>query len=64
MRYSRLFQQHSGEKIKVVMTDGEIFEGELNGYISAADNDPEPESIIVDNTELYTNEIEIVEVQG
>ena len=63
MRYSRLFQEYSGERVKIVMTDGEIFEGELNGYISAADNDPEPESIIVDNIELYTNEIETVEVQ-
>ena len=44
------------------MTDGEVFEGMLSAYISAADNDPEPESVIIGAIELYTNEIKTIEV--
>lgn len=57
MNYCKLFDEHAGDQVKVVMTDGEIFTGKLTLYISAADNEPEPESIAVNNTELYTNEI-------
>lgn len=63
MNFCKFFEQNAGKKVKVEMTDGEIFTGKLTVYISAVDNDPEPESITVDSTELYTNEIKCVEVQ-
>ena len=62
MSYSKFFRENAGKSITVVMNDGERLSGTLNGYISAADNDPEPESIIVNYVELYTNEIADVSV--
>ena len=62
MSYSKLFSENAGRQIEVIMVDGELFAGKLCGYISSADNDPEPESIIVNNVELYTNEIKIVNI--
>ena len=57
MNYCEFYRKNAGKNVEAVMTDGEIFRGKLFGYISAADNEPDPESIIVNNTELYTNEI-------
>lgn len=63
MNYSKLFEEHAGKTVKVVMTDGEVFEGDLFAYISPKDNEPDPESIVVGQTELFTNEIQSVEVK-
>lgn len=63
MNFCKLFRENSGKEVQVKMIDGEIFNGKIIAYTSAADNDPEPESITVDNTELYTNEIASVEVK-
>lgn len=57
MNYCKMFRENSGKNVSVKMTDGEVFEGKFTGYISQADNEPEPESILIGNTELYTNEI-------
>jgi hypothetical protein len=62
MSYSKLFRDNAGKVITAVMSDGEKISGKLNGYISAVDNDPDPECIIINNTELYTNEIADVSV--
>ena len=62
MNYCKLFRDHAGKEIEVIMTNGEKFNGKLVGYISALDNEPEPESILVDYTEIYTNEIAAVNV--
>ena len=62
MSYSKLFQENAGKVVTVVMNDGEKISGKLNGYISAGDNDPEPECIIINDVELYTNEIADVSV--
>lgn len=62
MNYCKFFRENAGKSVKVEMTDGEIFTGKIIGYISAEDNDPEPESILIDNTELYTNEIQTVSI--
>lgn len=62
MSYSKLFRENAGRVIIAVMNDGEKISGKLNGYISAVDNDPEPECIIINNTEIYTNEIVDVSV--
>lgn len=63
MNFSKLFKEYAGKTVKVVMTDGEVFEGELFAYISSEDNEPEPESIVVGRTELFTNEIKTMEVK-
>lgn len=63
MNYSKLFEEHAGKMVRAVMTDGEVFEGELFAYISSEDNEPDPESIVVGRTELFTNEIQSVEVK-
>ncbi len=63
MNYCKLFNEHAGKNVKVIMTNGEVFEGELFAYISAADNEPDPESIVVGSTELFTNEIQSVELK-
>lgn len=64
MNYAKFFHEHSGEQISVKMTDGELFSGKLFAYSSAEDNEPDPESIVVDHTELFTNEIDKIEVIG
>ncbi len=64
MSYSAFYRENAGKDVEVVMTDGEVFSGKLFGYISEADNEPDPESIIVGDTELYTNEIKRLTVSG
>ena len=61
MNYAEFYQKNAGKQVRVEMTDGEIFVGELFAYISAADNDPDPESIVIDRTELFTREISRIE---
>lgn len=63
MNCSKLFKEHAGKAVKVIMTDGEVFEGELFAYISPEDNEPDPESIVVGRTELFTNEIQSIKVK-
>lgn len=61
MNYAEFYRRNGGKRVRVEMTDGEIFTGELFAYLSEADNDPDPESIVVDRTELFTNEIRQIE---
>lgn len=61
MNYAEFYRKNAGKQVRVEMTDGEIFVGELFAYISAADNDPDPESIVIDRTELFTREISRIE---
>lgn len=63
MCYGKFYSENSGKLVRVEMTDGEVFTGELFAYISELDNEPDPESIIVDNgmlIELYTHEIKSI----
>lgn len=64
MNYNAFYRENAGKDVEVVMTDGEVFQGKLFGYITETDNEPNPESIIVGDTELYTNEIERCTVSG
>lgn len=64
MNLCKLFNEHAGKPIKVKMKDGEVISGLLSCYISANDNDPEPECIIVGNIELPEDEIEEIEIDG
>lgn len=61
MNYAEFYKKNAGKQVRAEMTDGEIFAGELFAYISAADNDPDPESIVIDRTELFTHEISRIE---
>ena len=51
-----------GKKVRVTMNDGEVFEGLAYDYTSALDNDPDPESITINNIELYAPEIKSIEL--
>lgn len=51
-----------GKNVRIKTNDGQIFEGIAYDYTSALDNDPEPASISVGDTELYENEIISIEV--
>jgi hypothetical protein len=62
MNYAVFYRENAGKDVIATMTDGEVFSGELFAYISAQDNDPDPESIVVGRTELFTCEIERLEV--
>ena len=61
MDYAEFYRRNGGKRVRVEMTDGETFTGELFAYLSASDNEPDPESIVVDRTELFTNEIGKIE---
>ena len=63
MNFCKFFEENSGKKVNVTMTDGETFSGKLTVYISAVDNVPERESISVDYVELYTDEIKFIEIE-
>lgn len=62
MRYSEFYHQNSGKTVRVEMLDGGMLTGELFAYLSALDNEPNPESIVVDDIELPTNEIKSISV--
>ena len=51
-----------GKKVRITMLDGAVFEGMAYDYTSSLDNEPEPESITIDNIELYAPEIEKIEI--
>jgi len=46
-----------GKQVRIVTDDGQIFEGKAYDYTSALDNEPNPASISIGDTELYENEI-------
>lgn len=50
-----------GQKVRIILKDGAVFEGVAYDYISALDNEPEPESITIDSIEIYAPEIKKIE---
>lgn len=62
---SECFDNFSGKQVEVTMKDGGIFTGVLYDWISALDNEPDPESIFVETslnvlTELYVKDIRLI----
>jgi hypothetical protein len=55
-------KEAEGRKVKVTFTDGETMSGLVVCYTSALDNEPEPASITIGNTELYENEMQSIEL--
>lgn len=51
-----------GRKVQIRAIDGQLFRGTVTGYTSAADNEPDPESITIGSTELFAEEIQDVEL--
>ncbi|WP_099205868.1 hypothetical protein [Scatolibacter rhodanostii] len=51
-----------GKQVKIILKDGQIYSGLAYDYTSALDNEPEPESITVGQTELYAPEIKSIEL--
>ena len=62
MNYSDFFNSNAGKMLEVTMTDGEKIIGKLLTFFSAVDNDPDPESIVVNGTELPTEEIADIKI--
>ena len=56
-----LYEAH-GKDVRITLKDGQVFEGHAYDYTTALDNDPDPESIAIDNVELYAPEIEKIEL--
>lgn len=54
--------EYSGKKVRITLSDGSVIEGWAYDYTSALDNEPDPESISVNSTELYAPEIKEIEL--
>lgn len=54
--------EYSGKNVRITLKDGSVFEGLAYDYTSALDNEPDPESITIDSIELFSPEIEIIEL--
>ncbi len=50
-----------GKHVRIRLKDGSIFEGLGCDYTTALDNEPDPESITIDDTELFADEIASIE---
>ncbi len=50
----------SGQKVRIICKDGEVFEGLAYDYTPPQDNEPEEASITVDSIEIYESEIESI----
>lgn len=55
-------KEAQGKEVRIIMLDGQVFEGYAYDYTSALDNDPDPESITIDSIELYAPEIRRIEI--
>ena len=54
--------EYSGKNVRITLKDGSVFEGLAYDYTSALDNEPDPESITIDSIELFSPEIEKIEL--
>ena len=52
----------SGKNVRITLLNGKVFQGRAYDYTSSLDNEPDPESIAIDNTELYAPEIKSIEL--
>lgn len=66
MNYEAFAAEHHGKSVHVVMIDEDEYDGIVCGFIPEYDNDPDPESIMIRvdgiEIELYTNEIDVIEL--
>ena len=67
MNLKELAEQYWGRQVSVQLDDGKVFRGEVFDYISESDNEPDPESIVIETdggmlVELFVNEIKEVTV--
>ena len=67
MNLKELAEQYWGRQVSVQLDDGKVFRGEVFDYISEPDNEPDPESIVIETdggmlVELFVNEIKEVTV--
>jgi len=51
-----------GKNVRITLNDGSAFEGLAYDYTSALDNEPDPESITIDHTELFVDEIKSIDL--
>lgn len=52
----------SGKEVKITLKNGMVFVGIAYDYTSEVDNEPDPESISIGNTEIFAPEILKIEV--
>lgn len=50
-----------GKFVRITTDDGQVFEGKATDYTSALDNEPDPASISIGDTELFEDEIVSIE---
>lgn len=50
-----------GKVVRITTNDGQVFQGKATDYVSALDNEPDPASICIGDTELHENEIVSIE---
>lgn len=52
--------EYEGKKVRILAMNGRLFEGKVTDYVYPEDNDPEVESIIIDDI-LSGNAVEFPE---
>lgn len=50
-----------GKFVRITTDDGQVFEGKAYDYTSALDNEPDPASISIGDTELFESEVVSIE---
>lgn len=54
--------EYEGQKVRLITTIGNIFEGYVSDFIEAEDNEPEKESLIIGDYEIFEDEIKSIEL--
>ena len=54
--------EYMNRKVIVHCIDGQIIKGTITDWITAYDNDPDPESIIVSSIEIFLQEIDYIDL--
>ena len=54
--------EYEGRKVRLITTIGNTFEGYVSDFIEAEDNEPEKESIIIGDYEIFEDEIKSIEL--
>lgn len=52
------------KNVRIEFVDGDVLEGYVHNHTSALDNDPDPESIMIDYYEIFEEDIKEIKVIG
>ena len=56
-------KEAQGKRVKITLKNGKAFSGLAYDYTSPLDNEPQPESITINQTELFKPEINSIELE-